>query len=74
MTATTRTGRRGNRPLEVRMPATTRRLLQDVAAAQGSDASKVVSQFVAWWLNEPGAELPPRPMLDDQRPQAATSD
>lgn len=31
------------------------------AEAQGTDRSKALNQFIDWYLNEPGAELPERP-------------
>lgn len=34
---------------------------QVAARNAGSDASKITKQLIAYWMGEPGAELPPRP-------------
>ncbi|MGW4825473.1 hypothetical protein ACWEP4_43020 [Streptomyces sp. NPDC004227] len=38
------------------------------AAEQGSDRSATLRAFMAWYLGEPGAELPERPTFGDSTP------
>ncbi|TCO57152.1 hypothetical protein EV192_106629 [Actinocrispum wychmicini] len=61
MASDPRNERRGNRPLEVRMPLEFKARLQATTHNAGTDPSKITKQLLAWWLREPGAELPPRP-------------
>ena len=63
MSPDTRTGRRGNRPLEARMPAWKRQLFMELAHRQGTTAADWVNQFVDYMIGEPGAELPTRPEI-----------
>lgn len=37
------------------------------AKAQGSERATLVRQFIAWYLREPGAELPERPAVESWR-------
>lgn len=66
----TRSGRRGNRPLEVRMPETERHLDAAIAANAGTTVPDVVREFLRWWRGEPGATCPVRPDItrDDLKP------
>lgn len=61
MASDPRNERRGNRPLEVRMDHESKVRFQVAARNAGSDASKITKQLIAWWMGEPGAELPVRP-------------
>lgn len=65
MASDPRNQRRGNRPLEVRMPPDFKARLQAAAHNVGSDPSKITKELLAWWLREPGAELPERPEVKD---------
>lgn len=74
MPTDTRSGRRGNRPLEARMPADERDLLIRLAEAQGTTASEIVRAYIRYHIGVPGAELPPRPEVTrhDLQPRAVT--
>ena len=40
---------------------------RQAAAQSGSDGTKVLNQFMAWFQHEPGAKLPKRPDITDGR-------
>lgn len=48
-------------PRQIRIPDEEWADLDDAAKSQGTDRSKVVQQFVRWYLRRPGAKLPERP-------------
>lgn len=51
----------GNPKLTIRMPPEHRGAFITAAYNNGTTASELVTQFIAWWMNTPGAELPQRP-------------
>lgn len=68
MTTDTRTGRRGNRPLEVRIPKDELALNQEIAAALDTTVPAQVREFLAYMRGEID-ECPVRPAIarDDLR-------
>ena len=50
---------------KVRVPDGRWERLDAAAGALRSDRSKLINQLLAWYLGEPGAELPGRPAQDD---------
>lgn len=49
----------------VRVPEDRWRKLAESAGKAGTDRSKVVNQFAAWYTREKGAKLPERPPADE---------
>lgn len=49
----------------VPMPHDRWQRLGEAANAAGSDRTKVLNRFAAWFTHEPGAKRPERPPIDD---------
>lgn len=51
----------GNHKLHIRMDEEPKAKFVAAAYNQGTTATDVVKQMIAWWMREPGVELPERP-------------
>lgn len=65
MNTGSRHGKSPNKPLAVRMTPEKKTLLHELAAAHGTTASTLVTDFLAWWMGEPDATLPQRAVTRD---------
>lgn len=53
---------KGNYKLQVRMEDEPKARFVAAAYNEGTTAAELVRRMIAWWMGEPGAELPERPI------------
>ena len=52
---------RGTPKFGIRVPEVVWQQFGEAVATLGTDRSAVLREFLAWYLRQPGAKLPPRP-------------
>ncbi|MBB4702313.1 hypothetical protein [Sphaerisporangium siamense] len=50
----------------VRIPDVRWNAFGERAQQQGTDRTKLINAFMAWYIREPGAELPERPSVGEE--------